>query len=300
MDIRASLSLLALLLGLCEGRNFMRDGVDIETLIDDDVDGVDLTTQILTSNNASGEFLMEGDIAVQTQRNSLTCFSCKWKKSANGLVQVPVTVSTDFSYYDRMKIEKAMLTFTKETCIRFVPRSTEVDYLSIENGRGCWSYIGRTGGSQLVSLNRYGCLYNGLIQHELNHALGVFHEHTRADRDQYVKVHWEYVQPREAYNFRKQYGDTWGTPYDYSSVMHYSRTLFTTVNGKATITPIPDPNVPIGQIKGLSPTDILRINKMYGCCEYTLHSLHTVLSAGPLGKGPVSEYTLHSLVRACK
>ena len=40
------------------------------------------------------------------------------------------------AFYDRMKIEKAMLTFHEQTCVRFVPRSTEVDYLSLENGRG--------------------------------------------------------------------------------------------------------------------------------------------------------------------
>ncbi|XP_041959285.1 hatching enzyme 1.2-like [Alosa sapidissima] len=266
MDLRASLSLLVLLLGLCKGLAFMlvRDGVDIEKLIDD-ADNVDLTTQILSANNASGELLVEGDIAVPRQRNALICSSCKWKKSANGLVEVPVIVSPDFSVYERMKIEKAMLTFTKETCIRFVPRSTEVDYISIENGKGCWSYIGRAGGRQLVSLNRDECIYNGLIQHELNHALGFYHEHNRADRDQYVKVHWEYVDPDQAYNFRKQYGNTMGTPYDYTSVMHYTRTVFTTENGKATLTPIPDPDVPIGQIQGLSPTDILRIKKLYEC-----------------------------------
>ncbi|KAG5278508.1 hypothetical protein AALO_G00099750 [Alosa alosa] len=200
MDLRASLSLLVLLLGLCKGLAFMmvRDGVDIEKLIDD-ADNVDLTTQILSANNASSELLVEGDIAVPRQRNALICSSCKWKKSANGLVEVPVIVSPDFSVYERMKIEKAMLTFTKETCIRFVPRSTEVDYISIENGKGCWSYIGRAGGRQLVSLNRDECIYNGLIQHELNHALGFYHEHNRADRDQYVKVHWEYVDPDQQF-----------------------------------------------------------------------------------------------------
>nr|BAG74350.1 hatching enzyme [Clupea pallasii] len=263
MELRASLSLLVLLLGLCEAMPFM-SGVDYDIFTHEPGD-TDLTTQILTANKDSEELLVEGDVAVQLQRNAVSCFFCKWKKSANGLVEVPMTISPDFSFYDRMKIEKAMLTFHEQTCVRFVPRSTEIDYLSLENGHGCHSYIGRAGGIQVVSLNRYYCVYNSIIQHELNHALGFYHEHTRADRDQYVKIHWEYIDPESKYNFNKQYGNTLGTPYEYSSVMHYGRTAFSNQNGKSAITTIPDPTVSIGQAQGLSTTDILRINKLYGC-----------------------------------
>lgn len=57
----------------------------------------------------------------------------------------------------------------------------------------CWSNIGRDGGQQVVSLSVFGCLEHGIIQHELLHALGFHHEHTRSDRDQYVRIHWENV-----------------------------------------------------------------------------------------------------------
>uniref|UniRef100_A0A671NAZ9 Metalloendopeptidase n=1 Tax=Sinocyclocheilus anshuiensis TaxID=1608454 RepID=A0A671NAZ9_9TELE len=159
----------------------------------------------------------------------------------------------------------AMSTFHSKTCIRFVARSTQSDYISIENKDGCYSSLGRTGGKQVVSLNRQGCVYHGIVQHELNHALGFYHEQTRSDRDEYVKINWENMSPDMAYNFQKQNTNNQNTPYDYGSIMHYGRTAFSIQPGLETITPIPDEMVEIGQRQGMSNTDILRINKLYGC-----------------------------------
>ena len=36
-------------------------------------------------------------------------------------------------------------------------------------------------------------VYHGIVPHELLHALGFYHEHTRSDRDQLVKINWEYI-----------------------------------------------------------------------------------------------------------
>ena len=66
--------------------------------------------------------------------------------------------------------------------------------------------MGRFGGPQLVSLQPPdtrgpNCLGNeGRAIHELLHALGIFHEQSRADRDQFVEVHMENVIP----------GNVWG------------------------------------------------------------------------------------------
>lgn len=47
------------------------------------------------------------------------------------------------------------------------------------------------GGQQVVSLRLPGCMKHGIIVHELLHALGFNHEHTRQDRDDYVKIIWD-------------------------------------------------------------------------------------------------------------
>ncbi|XP_060767663.1 hatching enzyme 1.2-like [Neoarius graeffei] len=254
MESRASLSILVLLLGFSQA------------LYLNQPQHVDMTTQILTTNNGSRELLLEGDILLLSDRNAVVCpdNSCFWKKSSNGLVEVPFTLSSVFSSSDRTVIANAMATFHSKTCIRFVPRTFQTDYLSIESKSGCYSSVGRTGGAQVVSLSKLGCVYHSVVEHELNHALGFYHEHTRSDRDSYVTINWENIDPAMKYNFNKENTNNLRTAYDYSSVMHYGRSAFS-INGLDTITPIPDPSKKIGQATDLSATDIQRLNTLYNC-----------------------------------
>lgn len=61
--------------------------------------------------------------------------------------------------------------------------------------------MGKFGGAQILSLEPPdekgpNCLENeGRVIHELMHALGIFHEHSRADRDMYINVHYENIIP---------------------------------------------------------------------------------------------------------
>ncbi|KAL6094738.1 uncharacterized protein ACO6RY_16088 [Pungitius sinensis] len=257
--------LLLLLLGLSEAYPLVDEESKTNDQIDKD-DKVDISTRILNSNKGSNAMLLEGDLLVPATRNAIKCFSqqCFWKKGSDGLVTIPYTISHEFTGAEGQVINTALTSFHSRTCIRFVPRGSENDYISIENGDGCYSSLGRIGGKQVVSINRQGCVYHGIVQHEVNHALGFNHEQCRSDRDSYVRINWENIDPQNAYNFQKLDTNNLNTPYDYSSVMHYGRTAFS-MNGMDSITPIPNASAQIGQRIDMSSWDIKRINILYGC-----------------------------------
>ncbi|CAL1573053.1 unnamed protein product [Knipowitschia caucasica] len=222
--------------------------------------------KILASNNQSAAFLEEGDLLPSSKRNAIKCGynSCLWPKGPDGLVSIPYTVSRDFNSYENGIISSALGSFASKTCIRFVPRRSERDFISVENQAGCFSSLGKQGWRQVLSLNKNGCVYTAIIQHEFNHALGFKHEQTRSDRDQYVRINWNNIIPDMAYNFEKSDTNNLNTPYDYTSLMHYASTAFSN-NGHDTITPLSPRPVKLGQTQGLSDWDIKRINMLYGC-----------------------------------
>ncbi|KAF4094411.1 hypothetical protein AMELA_G00014770 [Ameiurus melas] len=218
------------------------------------------------AGKSKGEFtIIHGDIAVYTGlQNADPCTSrgCKWLRGSDRKVKVPFTISSDYSSSEKSNILRGLDSFQKSTCVQFIPRTNEEDYIDIISNTGCYSYVGRIGGRQVVSLNRFGCIYYHTIQHELLHVLGFKHEQSRSDRDNHVKILYENVKPDKKHNFDKVDTINLNTPYDYNSVMHYSRYAFSR-NMMPTIVPIPDNNVSIGRATEMSSNDILRVNKLY-------------------------------------
>ena len=85
---------------------------------------------------------------------------------------------------DRSRINQAASNFNTRTggCVRLVPRSSESDYVAITSSSpGCFSYVGRQFGRQQLNLAA-GCTGSGTIEHEMLHALGMWHEQSRPDR----------------------------------------------------------------------------------------------------------------------
>uniref|UniRef100_A0AC35G4G8 Metalloendopeptidase n=1 Tax=Panagrolaimus sp. PS1159 TaxID=55785 RepID=A0AC35G4G8_9BILA len=133
----------------------------------------------------------------------------------------------------------------------------------------CYSQVGRTGGKQELSLGR-GCLFHEIIVHELMHSLGFWHEHSRIDRDDHIRIKWENILPGMKSQFDIISGalqDTLGENYDYRSIMHYDSTAFSR-NGQNTIETMVDGFTGvIGSATDLSDLDVVKIEKLYRCSK---------------------------------
>uniref|UniRef100_A0AAV2MQ25 Metalloendopeptidase n=1 Tax=Knipowitschia caucasica TaxID=637954 RepID=A0AAV2MQ25_KNICA len=194
--------------------------------------------------------------------SSLRWTSPSKMRSRGTLIPAPPEAAT---LREKSIITRGLESFSSFSCIRFRPsRSSDRDWLSIESKDGCWSFVGRRGGKQEVSLARRGCLYHNTVQHELLHALGFNHEQTRSDRDSHIKVLLQNVVSGMEHNFRKITTLNQGTSYDYGSVMQYHRTAFSK-NGQPTMVPIPNSNVHLGGAREMSASDKKRLNSLYKC-----------------------------------
>lgn len=158
-------------------------------------------------------------------------------------------------------------TIEDRTCIRFVRRTNEIDFVDIINGGGCWSWLGRQGGRQEMSMSRPGCFFSGIAVHEAIHALGYDHMHNHADRDNYVRIFWDNIDRVYHHAFfivDPDWFDNFGTPYDLRSIVHYARWAFSH-NGADTIQPLNMNYIDIIGQTQLSSGDVLRLNRMYNC-----------------------------------
>uniref|UniRef100_A0A3Q3X5S2 Metalloendopeptidase n=1 Tax=Mola mola TaxID=94237 RepID=A0A3Q3X5S2_MOLML len=173
---------------------------------------------------------------------------------------VPYTISKDLA--DReSNIHDAFKMISGFTCIRFKPHTTEFNYVKFENGKGCASFVGCRGGAQKLYYSK-SCSVGNLC-HEIIHALGLHHEHTREDRDNYITVEWNNIMAGKKNDFKKKHGNTLNLPYDLKSIMHYGQYFFSK-DGSPTVLPKQN-EAQMGQRRHLSELDIQKLNKLYHC-----------------------------------
>ncbi|MGY6215007.1 M12 family metallopeptidase [Methylolobus aquaticus] len=198
-----------------------------------------------------------------------------WPKTGTAY-RVPFTIT-----YGNDAIPTAIDQFnaTFAGLIQWVPRAGEADYVDFnldpnDFSGGGYSAVGRVGGKQTLG----GSIEQSVptLLHEMGHAIGLWHEQSRSDRDAYLTVQTVNLIKREKLNFDTLLDNAENLGlFDYRSVMMYHPYVFTK-NGAPTLETIPS-GIPLTNTEGYSVGDIDGVKRLYNAAP----TLVTVTSNPP-------------------
>jgi hypothetical protein len=142
---------------------------------------------------------------------------------------VPYEFDGNVSAANRQKAIDAMAEWEAVATVDFVERDGEANYIHIQSSTMNSSFVGMIGGGQTVNIVSWDWRF--IIAHEFGHALGLWHEQSRPNRDDFVRIEVDCIIPDKLHNFDIHAGAGTYPPsfgYDFDSVMHYGETAFFT------------------------------------------------------------------------
>lgn len=199
-------------------------------------------------------------------------------------------------YYNTFKqnpmlnvIREAIKDIESKTCLRFkeIQQENQVKnyvYIYSGAGKGCLSNVGMQRGKQLLSLEQPSCNTKNVAVHEILHSAGLWHMHSRPDRDNFINVYLQNVQPALRYAFDKHPGRYIPKSFDFNSIMLYFSNAFSS-NGQDTMRKKDGSKLVEDWNKsGMSPGDVIEIKDLYKCNSGGIKntSTKTVVNRNPV------------------
>lgn len=157
---------------------------------------------------------------------------------------IPVEFSPTLTEAQRAQFFRVCANWGARTLISCVPRAGQLGFLMVNDAESadrsspCFSSVGQSSrlSVRMLNLGR-NCWTDSVIYHEFGHALGLWHEHQRPDRDAYIILDLEPVPENARGNYSVvNLRDPLG-PYDFLSIMHYRNNAFATEPGRIVMSP---------------------------------------------------------------
>lgn len=178
------------------------------------------TIRCLKINN---EYVFQGDIILT--REQLHLDSLKGASIDDILIwpnnTVYYTINENLIDND-YRIVNAINHWSNVTPLRFIKRDNQENYIEfIWDEKSCSSNLGMIEGKQFIKIPDWAI--TGNIMHEIGHAVGLIHEHSRSDRDNYITVHYDNIIDDEhiRLQFDKMSNCVLKDDFDFFSIMLY-------------------------------------------------------------------------------
>lgn len=100
----------------------------------------------------------------------------------------------DSGFPHKNVVEQAIQVLEEKTSLDFIEGTGYGNYIKFYSGSGNNSSLGMIGGEQLISIQS---ATEATVVHEICHAIGLFHEQCRIDRDNYLTIFWDNIKPEK-------------------------------------------------------------------------------------------------------
>uniref|UniRef100_A0A1I7YBZ7 Metalloendopeptidase n=1 Tax=Steinernema glaseri TaxID=37863 RepID=A0A1I7YBZ7_9BILA len=214
---------------------------------------------------------------------------------------IPYKFSSDFSDEDRPGVKDVLNDIESNSCLIFKDVTNESDTSSTElaivfqNNTNLDCHLQGIGKpSSVLSLAEQKCRTISVYYKLILRALGLFGPQRRSDRDDYISVYEDDIEP-DAVRWYEKMSDlvssTYEVPYDFDSLLHFTPDLNQKTEGIPTMLakdPLHQPGMGINF--GLpSHSDYLLLNRLYRCFDRCATSLVKCQNGGFLNPNECNE-----------